>query len=261
MFPTLFEIGPFPVRSYGLLIAISFAIGIWWGRARAEKRGMDGLVFTDLVVAILIASVLGARLAYVIPFWSEYAGDPLRVFKLWEGGLTLYGGIFGAIAGSIVFCAWKKVSFWLAADICAPLVALGIGITRVGCFLNGCCFGVPTSFWTGTIFPATCAAGREYPGMPIHPSQLYDAAFGLALTGVLVLVEPKLKGRGQLWMLFIVLYGANRYLQDLLRYFDPETTLRIAGQTFSGTQLVSLAMVVVGLVLFFVRGRSRAQAR
>ncbi len=257
MFPTIFKIGPLPIRAYGVMIALSFTIGIWLGIRRAAKKKIDGVVFTDLCVTILISSVIGARLAYVIPFWDEYGKNPIEIIQVWGGGLTLYGGIIGAIIGSVVFARIRRISFWRVSDVCAPLVALGIGITRIGCFLNGCCYGVPTTHAAGIVFPSGSAAGAEYPGISIHPTQLYDSAFGFLLCGLLLLVEKKLRGDGRLFLLFLSLYGLNRYFQDLLRTYDARVIMENGMFTATATQLISLVLFVGGLALIWLRREKR----
>ncbi len=259
MFPTILQLGPIPVRAYGVMIALSFSVGIWLGMKRSKPRGVDPVVFTDLCVAILISSIIGARLAYVIPFWDEYGKNVMSIFQVWEGGLTLYGGIGGAIVGSVLFARYKRISFWTVSDICSPLVALGIGITRIGCFLNGCCYGTPTSFMTGIVFPGGCAAGHEYPGVRIHPTQLYDSAFGFLLFAFLLLIEKKIKGDGRIFLLFMILYGLNRYFQDMLRYYDPRALIHVGGWSLSGTQAVSIGLIAAGLLLWKSRGPRRNQ--
>lgn len=257
MFPIVFRIGPLPIRSYGVLIALSFTIGIWLGIRRAAKKGIDAVVFTDLCVTILVASVVGARLAYVLPFWDEYGRHPLEILRVWGGGLTLYGGILGAIIASAVFTRIRKISFWKVSDVCAPLVALGIGITRIGCFLNGCCYGRPTSLWTGIVFPPGCAAGADYPGVAIHPTQLYDSAAGFLICGLLLAVERRLRGDGRLFLLFLALYGANRYFQDFLRTYDTRATVDLGGIIATDPQIFSLLLLAGGTALFFLRRESR----
>lgn len=257
MFPTVFNIGPLPIRAYGVMIALSFTIGIWLGIRRAAKRGIDSVVFTDLCVTILVSSVVGARLAYVIPFWDEYGRNPIAIIQVWGGGLTLYGGIGGAIIGSLIFARIRRISFWRVSDICAPLVALGIGITRIGCFLNGCCYGVPTTHAAGIVFPPGCAAGGEYPGISIHPTQLYDSAFGFLLFGFLLLIEKKLRGDGRLFLLMLSLYGLNRYFQDVLRTYDSRVIVENGLFTATGPQLVSLLFFVVGMALVWLRREKR----
>ncbi len=253
MFPTIFHIGPLPIRAYGVTIALSFTLGIFYGIRRAAAKGIDATVFTDLCVTILIASVVGARIAYVLPFLDEYAARPLEIFMVWEGGLTLYGGILAAIAASYIFARRKKISFPRVSDVCAPLVALGIGITRIGCFLNGCCYGIPSGDAPGIVFPPGCAAGAAYPGTPIHPAQLYDSAAGFAVFGILLLVEKRLRGDGRLFPLFLVLYGVNRYFQDMIRTYDPRAVVSLGPITATAPQVVSLLIVAGGLFFFFQR--------
>jgi phosphatidylglycerol:prolipoprotein diacylglycerol transferase len=255
MFPTVLEIGPFPIRSYGVLIALSFAIGIWIAVRRGRARGMDGGRITDLSIVILIASIVGARLLYILPYRAEYAAHPWRVFEVWRGGLTMYGGLVAAIVASSVFIRMKGMSFWKVSDVVAPSVALGLALTRIGCFLNGCCFGVPTTSGWGVRFPPHSAAGSEFYGVPLHPAQLYDSAVGFALFFILLAVDRRLRRDGRLFLLFLGLYGVSRFFLDRIRFYEGVSTVGLAGITLTWNQLVSVVLVAGSAVLFFTRSR------
>ena len=261
MHPILFEIGPIPIRSYGVLIAVAFAVGIWLAVRRAEKRGIDPLRMTDLGIWIMIAAVIGSRLFYVIPYWDYFAEHPARILAVWEGGLTMYGGLLAAIAVSYVFTRRAGISFRRTADVTAPSIALGLGITRIGCFFNGCCFGHPTSSALGVRFPAHSAAGSEFPGVAIHPTQLYAAAFGFALFGFLLLAERRIRGEGRLFLILIGLYGVARIVFDQFRFYENVSPLAPGGIPLSWNTLLSAALIVLAAVLYPLLGGSRDDRR
>ncbi|RPJ42979.1 MAG: prolipoprotein diacylglyceryl transferase [Candidatus Latescibacterota bacterium] len=262
MIPTLLQIGPFPIRSYGVMIALSFAIGIWLAVRRGRKRGVDPGRITDLSIVILIASIVGARLLYVLPYWGEFAANPLRVFEIWRGGLTMYGGLAGAVLASALYMRAKRMPFWKVADIVAPSVALGLSLTRVGCFLNGCCFGVPNPSGWGVRFPPHSAAGSEFYGVPLHPAQLYDSAVGLFLFLLLLLLDGKLRRDGRLFLVFIGLYGVARFFLDRVRYYEDVSTVAVGGGfVFTWNQLLSVGLLVAALLLFFFGGGKRHDRR
>ncbi|MBN1826167.1 MAG: prolipoprotein diacylglyceryl transferase [Candidatus Eisenbacteria bacterium] len=261
MHPILFEIGPIPIRFYGVLIAVAFAIGIWLAVRRAERRGIDPLKMTDLGIWIMIASVVGSRLLYVIPYWDYFAAEPARIFAVWEGGLTMYGGLIAAVAVSAVFTRRAGISFRRTADVTAPSIALGLGITRIGCFFNGCCFGHPTACALGVRFPAHSAAGAEFPGVPIHPTQLYAAAFGFALFGFLLFIEKRIRGDGRLFLVLIGLYGAARIVLDQFRFYENVSPVAPGGVPLSWNTLLSAALIVLSLALYPFLGGSRDDRR
>jgi len=255
MHPILWELGPFPIRSYGVLIAIAFGIGIWLAVRRGRRRGLDPSRMTDLCIVILISSIVGARLLYVIPYWDEYAARPLRLFAVWEGGLTMYGGLLAAVAASILYTRAKGMPFWTVSDVTAPSIALGLGITRIGCFLNGCCFGLPTDAGWGVRFPPYCAAGAEFYGIPIHPTQLYAALGGFALFAGLLLVEKRIHGEGRLFLLFLIGYAAVRFVLDHFRFYEDVSVLAMGGSNLSWNQWLSLALIVGAAIVYVRRGR------
>ena len=127
---------------------------------------------STLSLILLVLAIVGGRGLYALTHWADYARDPAGVFRIWEGGLMLYGGYFLAIAGGIVYARRANLLVWRAADAAAPSMALGIGIGRIGCFLNGCCFGLPTHLPWGVRFPAGSYSTFAFPGEALQPSQL-----------------------------------------------------------------------------------------
>ena len=152
MYPILFEIGPLTIRTYGLLLAISFMVGIILALRRSRERGLNQNQMINMCLLIMLAGIIGARIMYVIPHWNEFSANPLDIISPFQSsgaigltGLTMYGGFIAAILVSVLYLRWNRLSVWKACDAFVPSIALGIGISRVGCFLNGCCFGLPPS--------------------------------------------------------------------------------------------------------------------
>lgn len=239
------------IHSFGALLALSFAIGIYLSERRARKRGIGEQVFSNLYILILIASVLGCRLAYVA-FHQEEFRSVWDVFAIWNGGATLYGGLLLAIAVSIPYLRKKKVPILVAGDILIPSVALGIGITRIGCFLSGCCFGKPTGLPWGVRFPSSCPAGVYAQGAHLHPAQVYSSIDGFILFGLLLWLEKYAKFDGFTFALFLIGYGVARFLEDFTRYYELSMT-PIAGLSLN--QIVSLGLIAAGVILFLTRER------
>jgi len=255
--PVVWQLGPFTIRSYGILISIAFAIGIWLAVRRGRTRGLDPSQMTDLCIVILVSSIAGARLLYVIPYWEEYAARPLRLLAVWEGGLTMYGGLLAAVLASIVFTRRKGMPFWTVSDVTAPSIALGLGLTRIGCFLNGCCFGLPTGLRWGVRFPPHSAAGAEFYGIPIHPTQLYAALGGFALFVGLLLVEKRIRGEGRLFLLLIMAYGVLRLVLDHFRFYEDVSVLALGSSSLSWNQWLSLGLIVAAGILYLRQGSHR----
>lgn len=250
MFPKLLEIGPVVVHSYGFLLALSFAVGIWVAGERAERRGIASEKIADVSLLVIIVTILGARGLYVAAHFDQFAGRWSDIFRTWEGGLTMYGGAVPAGIAAMLWLRRGGVDAWKALDAMAPSVALGLGLTRIGCFLSGCCFGRPTDLPWGVTFPADSHAGSIYPGVALHPAQLYDSALGFALFAFLLWYDRKPRTKGSVFLLLLLVTSASRFLLDLVRTYDA-TAFPIASIPLTLNQMITLAIALwAGFRLF-----------
>ena len=242
MHRTLLDLGFLQIHSYGFFLALSFAVGMWLAGVRAERRGIPAERITDVSLAIILATVVGARALFVAAHWADFADRPLDAFRTWEGGLTMYGGAVPAtILGMWLLKRWG-IDAWKAADACAPSMALGLGLTRIGCFLSGCCFGAPTDLPWGCVFPPESHAGLLYPGIALHPAQLYATAVGLGMFGALLWIDRRRAlPKGHLFLLFLALYAVARFLLDFVRTYDAEA-FPVASVHLTLNQWVSIAI-------------------
>ena len=249
MHPELFGI----IKSYGLLLAISFALGMWLSVRRARPHGIPAEPILDLVFGVLVSSLVGVRLFYVLTHLGTF--HPwYRAFFIWDGGLTLYGGVLLAIATVWWQTRRHGIPFLVIADIFAPGVALGIGITRIGCFLAGCCFGRECSTGIGVHFPAGSPAWLQYGPAAVFPSQLFSSAGGFAIFGLLLLLERWRPARGATFGRFLVLYGAARFAVDFTRYYGPHQIMALG---WTNNQWISVGMIAAGLALLVRVERNR----
>lgn len=246
MHRTLFDLGFLQIHSYGFFLALSFALGIWLAGRRAEERGIPAERITDVSLIIIVATVIGARGLYVITHLSQFEGRYLDIFRTWEGGLTMYGGAVPAAILGMWFLRRWGIDAWKAADAIAPSMALGLGFTRIGCFLSGCCFGAPTELPWGVVFPEGSHAGSIFPETPLHPAQLYASVIGFGLCGFLLWLDRKPTPGGTLFLFFLVLYSVARFGLDFVRTYDA-TAFPIAAIPLTLNQWVS-----IGVVLFAV---------
>jgi phosphatidylglycerol:prolipoprotein diacylglycerol transferase len=255
MHPRLFEWGPIVIHSYGFFLAISFAIGIWLAGRRAEKRGIPSEKIADASLLIIVITILGARGLYVIAHWDQFQGRWLDIFRTWEGGLTMYGGAVPAAILAMAYLRRSGVDPWKAADAIAPSMALGLGLTRIGCFLSGCCFGTPTELPWGVTFPPDSHAGSVYPAEMLHPAQLYDSFVGFALFGLLLFLDRKPMRTGNLFLILLIVTSGSRFLLDLVRTYD-RTAFPIAAVPLTLNQIATLA-ILLWATLRLVRGPGR----
>ncbi len=256
MYPEIFGV----IKSYGLMMAISFAVGFWLSVRRGRKYGLSSEVILDLVFGVFVSSLIGVRLMFVLTHLGDF--HPwYRVFFIWDGGLTLYGGI-GLATLTVWFMARRlKIPFLVIADIFSPGVILGIGITRIGCFLAGCCFGSPTDCACGITFPSDAPASLHFGNVPVLPSQLFASAGGFIVLAVLLLLEKVSDYRGATFGRFLLLYGLSRFVVDFSRYYEPEQIMMLG---WNNNQWISVGMMAGGLammVIFARKGRTGEQDR
>ena len=278
MHPEIFSIGPLHIRSYGLMLAIGFLAGIFLIARRAAKAGENPDRIYDLAVWIVVSSLFGSRLYYVLTHYGEFRAPEgvsfaVRVFielrnMFWPvgadgqvglSGLIYYGGLIAATAAVILYLALHRLNVPKYLDIFAPIIPVGEVFTRIGCFLNGCCFGHPTDSPFGVTFPEWSAAGAMYPGMAVHPTQLYSSFAALLIMGILLFAERYKRFEGFNAALFFFLYGIDRFVLDYFRYY--ESGMKIAG--LSQNQILSVAIILVSgtvLAVFTVRAGRRVGA-
>ncbi|MCE5300762.1 MAG: prolipoprotein diacylglyceryl transferase [Spirochaetia bacterium] len=239
MHPLLFNIGPLEVRTYGVLVALSFLTAIFFASMLAKKKGHNPDIIFDLGLIILISAVIGARLLYVIVWWPYFSKHIGEIFMVWEGGLVFYGGLIGAFIASAAWVRYKKLDLMELGDICMPFLALSHAIGRFGCFFNGCCYGVESQKY-GMIFPSI---GDNIPHLPV---MLYESALNLLNFIILILFfRNKSRRDGDVMFLYFVNYGIIRIIMELFRG-DPERGF------FFG--LSTSTLISIGVLLFGVAG-------
>ncbi|MFQ5599527.1 MAG: prolipoprotein diacylglyceryl transferase [Candidatus Krumholzibacteriia bacterium] len=256
MYPTLVEFGPLKLHAYGFMLAVSFFFGILLAARRAPARRIPADVVFDTALVIVFASILGSRLMYVF-FHMEEVHSFLDVVAVWRGGLTMYGGVLAAMAAAGLYVRRRKVPFLRLADVMAPSLGLGLMLTRLGCFLNGCCYGKPTDSALGVQFPVETLVGRVFEESALHPTQLYSAATGLFILGLLLLLDRGRRPEGQLFALYLMLDGIGRFALDFFRYY--EANVYVLGE-LTVNQLISIGLFLLG-VLLLVYTRQMPSAR
>jgi len=252
-------IGPLSISPHGLFIAIGFMVGAWFMLPQSRKRGISDDVVYQLLTRAAIGSLVGARLAYVINHIGDYITSPLEIFMVWEGGISLLGGFFGAIIAAIPRMRKERLSFWKVMDAAAPGMALGVVVGRTGDIIIADHLGKVTSFFLGYRCPplgvetgSPCAPTdlvSRTPGAVVHQTALYDQLLALVLLLVLIQLRKKVHWDGFLICVFGLGYGMARIVEDFLR-----EDVRRLGLTAS--QWTAIATVCVCLYALFVRRRS-----
>jgi phosphatidylglycerol:prolipoprotein diacylglycerol transferase len=255
MHPILFQIGDWPVYSYGVLLAAAYLVALQLAVVRARRRGIDGTRVMDLGIYLIIAALIGAKLMLVIVDFDYFRRQPGELLSLVRAGGVFYGGLLAALAVAIVLVRRYQLRLWTVADLFAPGIALGHVVGRLGCLMAGCCYGTPTSVpWAITFTNPLAASNVGTPlGVPLHPTQLYDAGAELLILVLLLATERKGKVfEGRTFWLYMLLYGISRFIVELYRGDDRGMMLGV-----STSQFVSLVVVPLAVVML-VRLRRRA---
>ncbi|MBN2381981.1 prolipoprotein diacylglyceryl transferase [bacterium] len=216
----LFQIGPLKFYSYGLMLGISFALGIYVSLWRAKREQVSQDQIFTIAVGIVISALLGSKILHLLIHIRNIIESPLSMFKNFGGGFVFLGGLLTAMLFLVIMDRYYRIGILRMFDIFTPGLALGLGLTRIGCFLSGCCFGLPTTKPWGVIFPEGSFAFKQYHGaVPVHPTQLYSSLNGFLLF-ILLLLFLKFVGKrfhGQLFAIFISCYSVFRFLVEFIR--------------------------------------------
>ena len=246
-----------PVRWYGVMMALAFLAGLWTATRRARLANVHGEIIADVTMWLMAGSIVGARFVYVTTYWKqEFAGGPFsEVFMIQHGGLVYYGGLIGASVAGFGYLVWKKLPIWKIADILAPSIALGSVFGRIGCLLNGCCYGRACDLPWAIHFPAD----HETHGAGVHPTEIYDALLNFILYLALAWLFRRRKFDGQILALYFIGYAICRTTVEFFRGDYPAD--HIHAGIFTSAQLVSAPILIVGIVLWLWRSRQIAAKR
>ena len=248
MNPVCFRILDRPIYWYGVMVAAAFlAAVIHWNALARRTRRPPGFG-SELGFWIMLCGIVGARIAFIISELPSFVADPGEMLRVDRGGLIFYGGSLGAALGMVVLARVRKEPILSLADFTVTGLPLGHALGRIGCFINGCCYGSPTGLGFGATYPKNAEAWNLYGDVPLHPVQLYEAVFNLLLYGFLLWAYPRRKRNGEVLALYLMTYPIARFLLEFVRG-DPR--LHWLGLTVA--QEISLGLFVVGLALAFIR--------
>lgn len=260
----LFYIGPIPIRAYGLMLWIGLVVGLIRTLRAARRTNIKADYVIDAVLYSLLTAIITAHAASILLDLPFYLRNPSEILGLWSGilsssgglrGLSFHGGLAGAVLATWLYTRRKSIPFLAMADLCTPALALGYGITRIGCFLNGCCYGIPTSLPWGVRFHLYPDSDQLTPAS--HPTQLYAVLASLLIYIVLVYVEKRRRYLGQVFLSYLALYSVYRFLIEFLR---KGVTAEVAFAGITQAQVVSLLILLVALPILYVKRDRNAGA-
>jgi phosphatidylglycerol:prolipoprotein diacylglycerol transferase len=258
VYPELFSVGPFtlfgtsigPITlySYGVLLAVSYLLGLWLAMRRARAWGIDASRVLDLGIYIIIAALIGAKLLLLIVDFDQFAGSPREFLSLARSGGVFYGGLILAVGVAFWYIHRHRLPFWTTCDVFAPGIALGHVTGRLGCLAAGCCYGRPTDVpWAITFTNPLAAANVGTPlGIPLHPTQAYEA--GAELLILLLLLATEKRGRsfaGRTFWAYMFLYAISRFIIEIYRGDPRGELLGLSTSQFISVILAPLAIAML----------------
>ncbi|MFN3740536.1 MAG: prolipoprotein diacylglyceryl transferase [Thermodesulfovibrionales bacterium] len=251
MHPDLFRIGPITIHTYGVMVAIGFLLGVGLALNQARKEGISPERISDLSFYLLLAAIIGSRVFYILLNPGPYIKNPLAIFKIWEGGLVFYGGLIFAVITGVIYIKRHSLNLWQVADIFAPSIAIGHAIGRLGCFFAGCCHGRPADLpWAVTFTDPHSLAPL---GIPLHPTQLYEAAGEFVNFIILLILRKRKSFKGELFWTYVMLYSILRFSVE---FFRGDAARGMLAEGLSLAQAISVIMFFIAVgFMTFLRGR------
>nr|WP_280769733.1 prolipoprotein diacylglyceryl transferase [Salipaludibacillus daqingensis] len=251
--PIAFELGPITVFWYGLLIGLGAFIGYLIANHEAKKRGMPDDMLADLLMFALPIAIIGARMYYVIFRWEDFAGDPIRMFYIWEGGLAIHGGLIGGVLTALVFAKKRGFSLWKILDITAPSILLAQAIGRWGNFMNQEVFGgeVSRAYLENLMLPNFIIDQMFINGAYYQPTFLYESIWNLTGVVILLLLRRVNLRRGELFITYAIWYSVGRFFIEEIR-----TDYLLIFGVLKTAQVMSILIVIGGIILLIYRRKT-----
>lgn len=250
MDPIAFEIFGKPIYWYGIIISLGVLIGIYLAMREAKRLELDPEIIIDFCLLAIPLAIIGARIYYVVFQWDAYKDNPIDAIKIWEGGLAIFGAVIGGVIAALIFTRWRKLDFWLLADIVAPSLILGQALGRWGNFFNQEAYGYAITNPAWQWFPAAVFIEKN---QQWHMATFfYESLWNFIVFLFLIFYRKRKKRNGEVFLLYLILYSCGRIVIEGLRtdslYWGP----------FRVSQLLSGILIVLGTAMFFVRRKKEA---
>jgi phosphatidylglycerol---prolipoprotein diacylglyceryl transferase len=255
MYPKLFEIGPIPVYSYGLMLGIAFLIGSTVFSKELKRMKIEENIGITITFMAIICGIVGSKIFYIIEEWNFGSGNPISSYLTPDNlfspaGLTFYGGVILTFIVVYIYCKKKKVSIMQILDALAPGTTIGYGIARIGCHLSGDgCYGIDVNgtFWEFLGYSYSKGIVATKVGELVHPTSLYELAFAVLAFFFLMYLRKKMKYNGQLFYIYLILTGIPRLLVEFIR-LNPRIIFGL-----SQAQIISVFMILIGVIMLIIK--------
>ncbi|HXT42442.1 MAG TPA: prolipoprotein diacylglyceryl transferase [Candidatus Angelobacter sp.] len=250
-----FQFGGLTIYWYGVFVALGFLAGLWTASRRALRDSIRAESIVDLGPWLILGTLVGARGLYVLSYWREdFSGRPFwQIFNIRGGGLVFYGGLIGASLTCVLYVRWKKLPLWKTADILAPSIALGHAFGRIGCLMNGCCYGRACELPWAIQFPYGHATYRNR----VHPTEIYEAALDFVLYLFLAWLFRRKRFDGQIFALYLLCYAVLRAFVESFR--GDYTTYYLGGHA-TPAQVLSIFIFMAGALLWWALSGRESKA-
>ncbi|TGE32377.1 prolipoprotein diacylglyceryl transferase [Desulfosporosinus sp. Sb-LF] len=243
-----FFIGSFPLRAYGTLFALAFILGVgvtlYFAKAEGRPEYME--IMMDLAPLLLISGLVGARIWQVFFFdWAFYRKYPGEIIAVWHGGLSIQGGVVGALLVGGIYVWRKKLSFWELADLAAPGLMLAQAIGRDANLMNGDAFGGPTGGDFGIIYPVGTIARDTFGNQPLWPAEVWEGQVDVIIFALLVILKLRKWPSGTIFLLYMVFYNLSRFFLENLRGDSPRFLFNWSAAQWSSMVAVGIALALL----------------
>jgi len=250
MYPVLIQLGTFELRSYGIIVALSFFLGLWLSTKEAKRRGLDPGLIQDFALYALVGGIIGARLYFVLFSNPAYfLQKPWEIVAIWHGGIGIIGALLGGLVTALWYCRRKKLSFWRFADTLAPGVALGQAAGVIACLLNGDSYGKPTDLaWAITYTDPRAMAPLN---VPLHPVEIYEMAIYLLVFLIVWQTRKKYQTNGFAFLTYLAGYGAARVSVEFFR-----GSPAIFAWDIPAAQVFGVALILISIAGLYLLGKA-----
>lgn len=247
-----FYVGGVLLHSYGLIVALAMILGfgVAYSLANQDKEYQTHLM--DVIIYGLFGSIIGARLWHVFFYnWEYYSENILQIIMIWKGGLSIQGGIVGAVIVGLLYSRVKRINFWRLADIAAPGLIFGQAIGRIACFLNGDAFGSPTGSEFGIVYPQGTSAYATYGSQPLWPAEIWEGQINILIFAVvLILSRWKNVPQGIVFLTYISLYSLNRFALEFLRGDASKYLFDLSSGQWTSLFIIAVS-IFVGFIIMY----------
>ncbi|GIM29035.1 diacylglyceryl transferase [Clostridium polyendosporum] len=244
MRPVLFEILEIKVYGYGFMIALGILSAITLLNYRAKNKNYNEDYIFNMAIFAVVLGIIGGKILYIIIDLKNLAKDPMSILTDFGLGFVIYGSIIGGILAIYIYCRIMKWNVLDIVDLTIPSLPLAQGFGRIGCFLAGCCYGVPTRLPIGITFPDNCLAPSA---VSLYPTQLVSALFDFLLAAFLLWFDSRNKKAGRVFGAYLIIYSIGRFAIEFFRY-DPRGSVGI----LSTSQFIAIFTLILGLVFFYI---------